>query len=140
MKDDEPSVRDLLTTELHPVDPPEDTPDPPADDDPPGAVAFVYVPVQPPRNPNAVPEAVTFELRSINGEPGLAIYTTQDRLIAELGEHQPYTRIPVLHLLVQLAHQTLPIAVDPTLQPGTERWTEQSITAWRAAQEENRDD
>src|SRR5262249_36311897 len=81
------------------------------------AVPFVYVPVQP-RKPGNNRNTVMFELRSIDGEAGLAVYTSQDRLVAELGEHQPHARIPVLHLLVRLARETLPIAVDPVLEPG----------------------
>lgn len=105
----------------------------PETDDVPDAAAFVYVPVQP-RKPGSVPNTVTFELRSIDGEPGLAVYTDRERLVAELGEHQPHVGVPVLRLLVLLGPEAVPIAVNPALEPGAEQWTEDSIRAWKTAE------
>lgn len=146
---DEKSVSDLLGTVIRPVeerasdvgvaaDPPsgpvvEDEAEY-APENPSNAVSFVYVPVQP-RKPDSDGETVMFELRSIDGEPGLAVYTSQERLVAELGRYQPHVRVPVLHLLVQLAHQKVSVAVDPALEPGAERWTEEAIRIWHATGE-----
>jgi hypothetical protein len=153
MGDGDRSVEDLLGTVLQPVRPASDIgatgpanapgrhhePEAgasaqPGMNDAPDAVAYVYVPIQP-RKPGSDPDAVTFEIRSLDGEPGLAVYTDRDRLIASLGEYQPHVRISVLRLLMRLAREALPIAVDPVLAPGAERWTEESIRAWRSSEE-----
>lgn len=153
MGDGDRSVEDLLGTVLQPVRPASDVGATgtanvpsrhheaeagavaqPGMNDAPDAVAYVYVPIQP-RKAESDPETVTFEIRSLDGEPGLAVYTDRDRLIASLGEYQPHVRIPVLRLLVRLARETLPIAVDPVLAPGAEKWTQESIRAWQAGEE-----
>lgn len=149
MADDNRSVEDLLGTVLHPVRPASDVDalgnppnrrepsgagaSEPAAEDTADAVAYVYVPIQPHRS-GSDRQSVTFELRSIDGEAGLAVYTDRDRLTAELGVHQPHVRIPVLRLLVHLARETFPIVVNPVLAPGTEKWTEASIRAWRSSE------
>jgi hypothetical protein len=136
--DDGNSVPDLLDTVLHPVAPGGvGTPDidtasereEPIEVD---AVAFVYVPIRPKRTGDD-PDTATFELRMLDGQPGLAVYTSRERLVAELGRYQPHVRIPVLRLLVSLANETFPIVVNPALEPGAETWTEQSIRAWRSS-------
>lgn len=105
MGDGDRSVEDLLGTVLHPVQPASDIGDPeavnasgrqqeadtgavaqPGMDDAPGAVAYVSIQ---PRKPGSDPETVAFEIRSLDCEPGVAVYTDRDRLIASLAIPAP---------------------------------------------------
>lgn len=97
------------------------------------AVAFVYVPTRPYRRAErGQTQHVRFELRQLDdGSPGLPIFTTEERLVAELGSHQPYIRIAVLELLVQIAEENVRVVINPRLKQGAPRWTEDDLQAWR---------
>ncbi|WP_433179937.1 hypothetical protein [Actinoallomurus sp. CA-150999] len=102
------------------------------------AIAFVYVPTRPYRRAErGQTQHVRFELRQLDdGSPGLAVFTAKERLVAELGIHQPYVRIAALDLLVQVAGAKVRVVIDPELRQGVPRWTEANLQAWR----ENDDD
>jgi SseB protein N-terminal domain len=94
------------------------------------AVAFVYVPTRPYEPGKSGP--VEFELRlQSSGEAALPVYTDEAQLVAVLGSYQPYIRIPVLHLLVQVSQTKTSVVVNPTLNDGAERWSETTLNEWR---------
>lgn len=98
-----------------------------------GAIAFVYAPTRPYRRAErGQTQQVRFELRQLDdGSPGLSVFTTEERLVAELGIHQPYVRIAVLDLLVQVAGANVKVVINPALRQGAPRWTEADLEAWR---------
>ncbi|MCO5968967.1 SAV_915 family protein [Actinoallomurus soli] len=102
-------------------------------------IAFVYVPTKPYRDTGSTaPQPISFELRRLDdGSAGLAVYTDLQQLIAQLGEHQPWARIAVLDLLVQLSQveQKVPVVVNPVLADGAERWTETDVAGWESSDE-----
>jgi hypothetical protein len=99
------------------------------------AVAFVYVPTKPyVESDSPGPQPVAFELRRLgDGSAGLAVFTDLDRLVAALGEYQPWLKISTLSLLLQLsqAEQRVPAVLNPTVEEGADRWTEADVTAYR---------
>lgn len=100
------------------------------DEDP---IAFVYVPTRPyePARAGEV-QSVRFELRELrDGSPGLAVFTELERLVNALGVHQPYVKIAVLDLLVQVAGERISVVVNPVLEDGVPQWTEQAIQDWQ---------
>lgn len=102
------------------------------------AVAFVYVPTRPyePVRAGEV-QSVRFELRQLHdGSPGLAVFTELQILVNALGVHQPYVKIAVLDLLVQVVGERISVVVDPALEHGVPQWTEQTIQDWRRSNNE----
>ena len=96
-------------------------------------VAFVFAPTRP-YEPAAMPDAqaVQFELRSLDdGSAALPVFTDQEQLVAQLGAYQPWVKISVLDLLVQVSAAKVQVVVDPVLQANVERWTEADLKAWR---------
>ncbi|GAA4486049.1 hypothetical protein GCM10023191_011580 [Actinoallomurus oryzae] len=94
-------------------------------------VAYVYVPTQPGETTNG-PQAVRFELRRLSdGNAGLPVFTAPELLIAQLGEFQPWKRIAVLDLLIQVSAAHVPVAVNPVVGDDADRWTAADIEAWK---------
>jgi hypothetical protein len=61
----------------------------------------------------------------------LAVFTDQEQLVAQLGVHQPWVKIAVLDLLVQVSAAKVQVVVNPVLQEGVEQWTEADVKAWQ---------
>lgn len=99
------------------------------------APAHVYVPTRPYQDKATPgPQEVSFELRRLgDGSAGLAIYTELAHLVAQLGDFQPWVKVSVLELIVQLSRLTerVPVAVNPVLEEGASRWTETDLADWR---------
>ncbi|GAB2865115.1 hypothetical protein GCM10027176_78590 [Actinoallomurus bryophytorum] len=93
-------------------------------------VAYVYVPTQPATETTG-PRQVNFELRRLeDGTAGLPVFTELELLVAQLGEFQPWERIAVLELLIQISAARIPVVVNPVVQDGADRWTAAGIDAW----------
>lgn len=95
-------------------------------------VADVYVPTRPRRHADdSGPRQVEFELRQLaDGAVGLPVFTELDLLIAQLGEFQPWEKIAVLELLIQVSAAKVSVVVNPVAQPDLERWTAAGVEAW----------
>ena len=96
-------------------------------------VAYVYVPTQPSDDSEADgPREVRFELRLLaDGTGALPVFTERELLIEQLGQHQPWERMAVLELLMQISAEKLPVVVNPVVQPDADRWTAERIEEWR---------
>src|SRR5689334_17040118 len=68
-------------------------------------VAWVYVPTAPSApTQGGGPRQVEFELRQLaDGTAALPVFTDPDSLVTQLGEFQPYEKIPVLEVLIQVS-------------------------------------
>jgi type III secretion system (T3SS) SseB-like protein len=94
-------------------------------------VAWVYVPTRPDQEGVGSHE-VRFELRQLaDGNAGLPVFTELELLVAQLGDFQPWRRIAVLDLLIQVSSAHVPVVVNPILQEGADRWTAADIEAWK---------
>jgi hypothetical protein len=95
-------------------------------------VAFVYVPTQPSKPAEgAAPQAVKFELRQLpDGTAALPVFTEPELLIRQLGEFQPWAKIAVLELLIQISTAKVQVVVNPVVQEHVNRWTAADIEAW----------
>ncbi|MCO6006776.1 hypothetical protein NE236_17460 [Actinoallomurus purpureus] len=96
-------------------------------------VAWVYVPTTPSvRVQGDGPRQVEFELRQLADDTGaLPVFTDPNLLVAQLGEFQPYEKIPVLELLIQVSAAQVRVIVNPVVQEDAERWTANRLDAWR---------
>ncbi|GAA4637855.1 hypothetical protein GCM10023196_093310 [Actinoallomurus vinaceus] len=96
-------------------------------------VAWVYVPTLPSKpDAGGGPRQVQFELRALaDGTGVLPVFTEQEHLVQQLGEYQPFERMPVLELLVQLSEAQVRVAVNPVVREDAERWSADRIAAWR---------
>ena len=96
-------------------------------------VAYVYVPTRPgrPAEENG-PRQVEFELRQMeDGTAGLPVFTEPQLLVAQLGEFQPWVKIAVLELLIQVSAAKVQVTVNPVAQHDLERWTADEVEAWK---------
>ena len=94
-------------------------------------VAYVYVPTHPSERGEG-PREVRFELRLLaDGTGALPVFTELEFLVGQLGRHQPWERIAVLELLMQVSAAKLPVVVNPVVQPDAERWTAERIEEWK---------
>jgi hypothetical protein len=94
-------------------------------------VAWVYVPTRPSEEGRGS-YGVRFELRRLaDGNAGLPVFTEPGLLVAQLGEFQPWKKIAVLDLLIQVSAAHIPVVVNPELQEGADRWSAADIEAWR---------
>jgi hypothetical protein len=95
--------------------------------------AFVYVPTRP-YSGTSTPHGlmgVRLEVRSTDdGTEVLAVYTSENLLEEQLGAFQPRVRVSALELLVRLGPISVPVAVNPTIEPSAERWTAESVHDW----------
>ena len=82
------------------------------------------VPVFVPAHPRNDHQDVGFELRTADGG-GLVIicFTTKDRLVAELGEFQPWVCGDAGTVLAYARRANMPLSVDPRVPPSAPRWT-----------------
>lgn len=97
------------------------------------AIAFVYVPTRPYESvTQGEAQPVRFELRRLpDGSPGLAVFTERQRLVNTLGIHQPYVKVGVLDLLVQVAGEKISVVVNPALEHGAPQWSKEAVQDWR---------
>ncbi|MCO5972857.1 hypothetical protein [Actinoallomurus soli] len=73
-----------------------------------------------------------FELRALaDGTGVLPVFTEQELLVEQLGEWQPWEKMPVLELLIQISHAQVRVVVNPVVQEDAERWTADRVAAWR---------
>lgn len=96
-------------------------------------VAYVYVPTHPSRPTEGDgPRQVQFELRQLpDGTGGLPVFTEPELLVAQLGEFQPWEKIPVLELLIQVSAAKISVVVNPVVQQDVERWAAADLEDWR---------
>lgn len=121
----EDEERERLRTGAARTRPPDENPVT-ADD---SAPAYVYVPTRPYRRGEDV--EIRLELHSIGpDEAALAVFTSEKLLTERFGEFQPRARFAVLDLLVQIAPAGIRVLVDPTVEPGTDLWTEATVRNW----------
>jgi hypothetical protein len=94
-------------------------------------VAYVYVPTRPAKETSR-PRQVNFELRRLaDGTAGLPVFTERELLVAQLGDFQPYERIAVLELLIQVSAAKVPVVVNPVVQEDADRWSAVDVEAWK---------
>jgi hypothetical protein len=94
-------------------------------------VAYVYVPTRPATETSG-PRQVNFELRRLeDGTAGLPVFTEPELLVAQLGDFQPWERIAVLELLIQISAAKLSVVVNPVVQDGADRWSAADVEAWK---------
>lgn len=96
-------------------------------------ISYVYVPTRPrrPAEGNG-PRQVEFELRRLaDGTAGLPVFTERELLVAQLGEFQPWEKIAVLELLIQVSTAKVPVVLNPVAQNDLERWTAADVEAWK---------
>lgn len=101
------------------------------------AIAYVYVPTRENTSTGADGlRELQLELRQLpDGTAGLPIFTDPDLLVAQLGEFQPWARIAVLELLLQVTAAKLPVVLNPKVRDDAERWT---AAGFDAGKRENR--
>lgn len=96
-------------------------------------VAYVYVPTLPggPTVGNG-PRQVQFELRQLSdGTAGLPVFTEPELLVAQLGEFQPWEKVAVLELLIQVSAAKTSVVINPVVKRDVDRWTAAGLEAWR---------
>ncbi|WP_406566946.1 SseB family protein [Actinoallomurus rhizosphaericola] len=96
-------------------------------------VAWVYVPTVPSKpSEGAGPREVQFELRALaDGAAALPVFTDQQMLVEQLGEWQPWEKIPVLELLIQISEAQARVVVNPVVEEDADRWTADRVETWR---------
>lgn len=98
----------------------------------PEGVAYVYIPTRPGRSSEDTGhDKVELELRRLaDGANGLPVFTDLNLLVAQLGEFQPWTKIAVLELLIQISTVSMPVVINPVVTEDADRWTAERIEAW----------
>ncbi|MCC9309011.1 SseB family protein [Kitasatospora sp. RB6PN24] len=96
----------------------------------------VYVPAHPryPADPQVAPQ-IGFELlQSSLGGPVPVAFTSTEKLVAALGEAQPWIAVPA-RSFVQLMRGAgyAPVYLDPELPPGTRTWSPQDLDQYATA-------
>lgn len=94
-------------------------------------VAYVYVPTRPATETSG-PRQVNFELRRLeDGTAGLPVFTEPELLVSQLGDFQPWERIAVLELLIQISAAKVSVVVNPVVEDGADRWSAVDAQAWK---------
>jgi len=95
----------------------------------PDDATLVYVPA----GPTTDRRDVALEIHHLEGDGapvGLA-FTTVDRLVSALGDHQPWARLPMLNYTALLvAHGVGRVQVDPEPPPGVRQWDLQRLRSY----------
>jgi hypothetical protein len=96
-------------------------------------VAWVYVPTRPSKPIETTgPRQVEFELRQLpDGTAALPVFTDPELLREQLGEFQPWEKIAVLELLIQVSAARVRVVVNPAVQEQVDRWTAADLEAWK---------
>ena len=102
-----------------------------------GELEVVLVPAHPVVSGEAVD--VGFETRLLSsGQPALMAFTTLDKLVQALGDQQPWIAVPAARIVGAARTAGFPLVLDPIVDPGAPRWTNEGIQQLAAAQRSRR--
>jgi hypothetical protein len=81
-------------------------------------------------HPSTGPAEIAFETRLLSsGQPALMAFTEIDKLVGQLGAYQPWIAVGAQRLVDIARTAKVPLVLDPIVDPGVPRWTEQGLRA-----------
>jgi hypothetical protein len=78
---------------------------------------------------------VVFEVRQLaDGSPVLPVFTSVQRLVAALGEAQPWACLPLREVRALMGLSQVPqVLIDPGVDPGAWRWQQADLEAYASS-------
>jgi hypothetical protein len=100
---------------------------------------FVYAPAHPQVRGDR--KDVVFEVRQLaDGRPVLPVFTSVQRLVAVLGEAQPWVCLPLREVRALMGLSTVEqVLIDPDVERGAWRWRETDLEAYARSLDDEED-